>query len=52
MRAEREGEQPRELAQESRGVGASLPATAIQADGYPAGAGEGDAGEGMEADQG
>ena len=44
-RAEREGERPREQA-----VGGSSPAAAIQAAGYSAGSGEGDARKGLEED--
>ena len=51
-RAELEGERPREQAQENCGSEGRPPATGIQAAGYPAGNGEGDAGEALETDQG
>ena len=50
-RAEREGQRPREQAQESGGSEGPPPATVIQAAAYPAKNLEGDAGEGLAADQ-
>ena len=50
-RAEQEGEPAQGPGTGERGVGESFPATAIQAAGYPAGNGEVDAGERLEADQ-
>ena len=51
-RAEREEKRPREQAQGSGGSEGRPPAAAIQTAGYPAGSGEGDAGESLEEDQG